>query len=119
MPQPQDAVALGLTTRNEAPIRSSTKSTSDPAKNGTEAGSTSTTALSRAISLGAFNIEFILKAGAAAALDADAQHRTVTLGLEDFPDAASRPVADDDIACAHDVAPIAYTELIWYPVLHS
>src|SRR6202158_1155124 len=49
VPQPQDAVALGLTTRNDAPIRSSTKSTSDPARNGTEAGSTSTTAPSRAI----------------------------------------------------------------------
>src|ERR1700738_769878 len=49
VPQPQDAVALGLTTRNEAPIRSSTKSTSDPARNGAEAESTSTTALSRAI----------------------------------------------------------------------
>src|SRR5882724_11388938 len=49
VPQPQDAVAFGLTTRNEAPIRSSTKSTSEPARNGTEAGSTSTTALSRSI----------------------------------------------------------------------
>src|SRR5260370_34640010 len=49
VPQPQDAVALGLTPRNEAPIRSSTKSTSDPARNGTEAGSTSTTAFSRDI----------------------------------------------------------------------
>ena len=43
MPQPQEAVAFGLTTRNEAPIRSSTKSTSDPARNGTDAGSTATT----------------------------------------------------------------------------
>ena len=49
VPQPQEAVAFGLTTRNEAPIRSSTKSTSEPARNGTEAGSTSTTAPSRAI----------------------------------------------------------------------
>src|SRR6185436_13579033 len=49
VPQPHDAVAFGLTTRNEAPIRSSTKSTSEPARNGTEAGSTSTTAPSRAI----------------------------------------------------------------------
>src|SRR5437868_13586290 len=49
VPQPQDAVAFGLTTRNDAPIRSSTKSTSDPARNGTDAGSTSTTALSRSI----------------------------------------------------------------------
>jgi len=31
-------VAFGLTTRNDAPIRSSTKSTSEPARNGTEAG---------------------------------------------------------------------------------
>src|SRR3954470_23424914 len=51
VPQPQDAVAFGLTTRNDAPIRSSTKSTSEPAKNGTEAGSTSTTAASRAITI--------------------------------------------------------------------
>src|SRR6187431_3172491 len=49
VPQPHDAVAFGLTTRNDAPIRSSTKSTSEPARNGTEAGSTSTTAPSRAI----------------------------------------------------------------------
>src|SRR5947209_14642138 len=51
VPQPQEAVALGLTTRKDAPIRSSTKSTSEPAKNGTEAGSTSTTASSRAITM--------------------------------------------------------------------
>src|SRR3954466_9791163 len=49
VPQPQDAVAFGLTTRNEAPIRSSTKSSSEPARNGAEEGSTSTTALSRSI----------------------------------------------------------------------
>src|SRR6478672_4993679 len=49
VPQPHDAVAFGLTTRNDAPIKSSTKSTSEPARNGTEAGSTSTTAPSRAI----------------------------------------------------------------------
>ncbi|MHC2536351.1 nitrogen-specific signal transduction histidine kinase [Bradyrhizobium diazoefficiens] len=49
VPQPQDAVALGLLTRNEAPIRSSTKSTCDPARKGWEAESTSTTALSCSI----------------------------------------------------------------------
>src|SRR3954471_1536981 len=49
VPHPHHAVAFGLTTRKEAPIRSSTKSTSEPARNGTEAGSTSTTASSRAI----------------------------------------------------------------------
>jgi hypothetical protein len=32
VPQPQEAVALGLFTRNEAPIRSSTKSISEPAR---------------------------------------------------------------------------------------
>jgi hypothetical protein len=74
VPQPQDAVAFGLTTRNEAPIRSSTKSTSEPARNGTEAGSTSTTApVARdhqiVLGLGVFDVEFVLEAGAAAALD--------------------------------------------------
>lgn len=49
VPQPQDAVALGLLTRNETPIRSSTKSTCDPARKGWEAESTSTTALSCSI----------------------------------------------------------------------
>jgi hypothetical protein len=32
VPQPQEAVAWGLLTRNEAPIRSSTKSISEPAR---------------------------------------------------------------------------------------
>src|ERR1700761_5713944 len=49
VPQPQEAVAFGLLTRKDAPIRSSTKSTSDPARNGTEAGSISTTAASRSM----------------------------------------------------------------------
>src|ERR1700694_3896816 len=56
--------------------------------------------------LRALDVELVLKAGAAATLDADAQHRTVALGLEDFPDAAGRPLADDDTGCCHDVAPI-------------
>jgi hypothetical protein len=64
--------AFGLTTRNDAPIRSSTKSTSEPANNGTEAGSTAPRRCHarsperpgpRAV-----NIEFVLEAGAAAAL---------------------------------------------------
>src|SRR5215510_14511983 len=36
VPQPQDALAFGLLTRNEAPIRSSTKSISEPARNCSE-----------------------------------------------------------------------------------
>src|SRR5581483_9391327 len=51
VPQPQEAVAFGLLTRNEAPIRSSTKSTSEPLRNGTEAGSTSTITASRLITV--------------------------------------------------------------------
>ena len=50
------------------------------------------------VGLGVLDIEFVLEAGAAAALDADAQHRPVAFGLEDFPDAAGRPFADDDMA---------------------
>src|SRR5216684_4479279 len=38
--------------------------------------------------LRALNVELVLKAGAAAALDADAQHGAVALGFEDFPYAA-------------------------------
>src|SRR3569623_1577807 len=51
VPQPHEAVAFGLLTRNDAPIRSSTKSSSEPARNGTEAESTNTTAPSRAITM--------------------------------------------------------------------
>src|SRR5205823_11676014 len=56
-------------------------------------------------SLRALDVELVLKARAAAALDADAQHGPVALGLEDFADAPGRPLADDDTACCHDVAP--------------
>src|SRR3984893_6947132 len=63
------------------------------------------------LSFCAVDVEFVLKAGAAAALDAYAQHCPVTLALEDFPDAAGRPLADGNIGCCHDVAPIADTYL--------
>ena len=42
VPQPQEAVAFGLLILNEAPIRSSTKSISDPAMKGSEISSIST-----------------------------------------------------------------------------
>src|SRR5215471_13624677 len=48
VPQPQDAVAIGLLIRKEEPIRSSTKSISAPVMYCTEIGSTSTVAPSRA-----------------------------------------------------------------------
>src|SRR6516164_2391326 len=43
-----------------------------------------------------FDVEFILEAGAAAALDADPQHGAVALLLEDFANAARSPLADSD-----------------------
>src|SRR5258705_12508094 len=46
VPQPQEALALGLFTRNEAPIRSSTKSISEPARNCREIWPSSPTPLS-------------------------------------------------------------------------
>src|SRR2546421_11222685 len=50
-------------------------------------------ALNHKVILGrrALDVELVLKAGAAAALDADAQHRALALGLEDLPDTAGRP----------------------------
>src|SRR5215211_4712269 len=51
---------------------------------------------------GPFDVEFVLEAGAAAALDADAQHRAVAFALEDFPDAAGGPLADGD-GSSHDM----------------
>src|SRR3979411_1064921 len=45
------------------------------------------------LSLRPLDVELILKAGAAAALDADSQHVAIALSLEDFPDAAGPPVA--------------------------
>src|SRR3979490_2193426 len=62
------------------------------------------------------DVELVLQAGPPAPLDADPQHRTVALGLEDFPDAAGCALADDDTGCCHDLAPIADIYLIiWYP----
>src|ERR1700733_2461450 len=47
-----------------------------------------------------FDVELVLKAGAAAALDADPQHGAVALAFEDFADTAGGPLADGD-ACGH------------------
>src|SRR5258707_507523 len=64
----------------------------------------------------ALHVELVLKAGAAAALDADAQHRALALGPENLPDTAGRPLADDHARCCHDLAPIAdIYQMIWYP----
>ncbi len=69
------------------------------------------------LGLGALDVEFVLKTRAAAALDADAQHGAVALGLEDFPDAAGGPLADGD-GCGHvRSSPVSrcHTQIIWYP----
>src|SRR6516225_227659 len=49
VPQPQEAVALGLCTLKEEPIRSSTKSISEPERYCSETGSTRTRAPARSI----------------------------------------------------------------------
>ena len=49
VPQPHALVAFGLWMRNEAPMTSSTKSISDPARKGTLASSMATVAPSRSI----------------------------------------------------------------------
>src|SRR5581483_2809151 len=49
VPQPQDAVAFGFLTLNEEPMRSSTKSISEPERYSSDTGSTSTRAPSRSI----------------------------------------------------------------------
>ena len=51
------------------------------------------------------DVEFVLEAGAAAALDGDAQHGAVALGLEDLPDAAGGPLADGD-GSGHESSPV-------------
>ena len=73
VPQPQDALAFGLLTLNEAPIRSSTKSISEPARYCSDTGSISMVTPSRVdddvvLGLVALDVELVLEAGAAAAL---------------------------------------------------
>src|SRR3989442_3649263 len=59
------------------------------------------------LGLRALDVELVLKAGAAAALDADAQHRTLALGLEDLPDTAGRPPADYHAPSWHYLGPLS------------
>src|SRR5262249_45638423 len=53
--------------------------------------------------LGMLHVEFVLKAGAASAFDADAQHGSARLGFQDLADASCRSFADRD-ARAHSLA---------------
>ena len=94
MPQPQEAVTFGLLILNWAPISSSTKSISEPRTKPSEIGSTTTL---RAVALDhevvrrtvLHQVEAVLEARAAAALDADAHQRRV-LGPQNLRQSAGR-----------------------------
>ncbi len=80
VPQPQDEEALGLLMTKRAPMSSSVKSISASARNGRETGSMRTLAppFSSTRSSGCgrgFEVDVVLEARAAAALDGDAQAR--------------------------------------------
>jgi hypothetical protein len=61
------------------------------------------------------NVEFVLEAGTAAALDRDAQLGAATLAFEDFANAAGGPLADGD-GCGHlALRGLRHTQFIWYP----
>jgi hypothetical protein len=62
------------------------------------------------------DVKFVLKAGATAAFDRDAQFCAFALGLEDFTNAAGGPLADGD-GCGHGRSPVRrHTQFIWYAV---
>ena len=101
VPQPHDAFAFGLLTLNEAPIRSSTKSISEPAmiadRHRIDQHDGAVAVDDEVVGgLRALHVELVLEAGAAAALDRDAQHRAGGLGLEDLADAPGGALADCD-----------------------
>jgi hypothetical protein len=53
------------------------------------------------------DVEFVLKAGTAAALDADPQHGAIAFGLEDFSDPPGGPFAHGDGGVCHPATPSA------------
>ncbi len=92
VPQPQDAVAFGFWILNEAPMRSSTKSISEPDRYSSETGidqDLGSLALDHDIVLRRFadEVEAVLKAGAAAAFDRNAEHGRGRLAGYDLGDA--------------------------------
>ena len=101
VPQPQEAVALGLWILKDWPIRSSTKSISEPPRYSSDTGSISTRAPSRSITRSSgsdlpHQVELVLEARAAAALHADAQHRRGGLAGDDLGDAPGGALGDGD-----------------------
>src|SRR5262245_2002633 len=71
------------------------------------------------LGLGMVDVEFVLEAGAAAALDADAQHGAVAFALEDFADAAGSPLADGDGSSHSPFLQASYPIHLVYRVAHS
>ncbi len=101
VPQPHDAVTFGLLSLNWAPIRSSTKSSSAPCHEAERDGidhHAGAVALDQQI-VGrrlVDQVEAVLEARAAAALDADAKQRGRGLGLDKLGDPARGARADGE-----------------------
>ncbi|GEC15292.1 hypothetical protein NWI01_11840 [Nitrobacter winogradskyi] len=64
------------------------------------------------VGLGAFDVEFVLKARAASAFDADTQHRAIALGFQDFSDPPRRALADGDVGFCHPATPYAIADIV-------
>src|SRR5262249_32785401 len=71
------------------------------------------------LGLRALDVELVLEAGAAAALDRDAQHGAIALVLEDLADPACGPFADGDGSAhfGHLAFDTCHTHFIWYAKL--
>src|SRR4028119_2430120 len=123
VPQPQEAVAWGFSILNDWPMRSSTKSTTEPSMYWMETSSTTTVAPSRSITSSSPSgvratakgdwtheraaprrvappapapVEGVLDPGAAASVDADSQHRARRLAGHDLVDAAGGALRPGD-----------------------
>src|SRR5437870_2923094 len=70
------------------------------------------------LSLGVVDVELVLEAGAAAALDGDAQHGAVAFDFKDFADAAGGPLADGDGSGHGMLSGLPYPiHLVWSAIL--
>ena len=101
VPQPHEAVALGLWTLKDWPIRSSTKSISEPRqvfeRDRVDQHARACPLDHEVVGLGgADQVELVLEARAAAALDADAQQGRGGLAGDDLGDAARGALGDGD-----------------------
>ena len=112
VPQPQPATACGFLIWKDWPIRSSTKSISDPLIYSSDTESISTFAPSRREHhvlrrrLFLDQIVAVLEAGAAAALHADAERRAGRLGAENLGDPLRGAVGQRNIRLVHRNRPL-------------